>query len=286
MWDDGNFTIAYAWDSSYQAQHSMHDAIQYGIVDPLISPPESGGSGSFNHYDSTFNDYTWSGNLNGNPGWLSSTNVVTALTNNLADPNTKNFYFDGHGNIDSIGDSRSASDPNSITINANDISHILLNKIGKISFVLHPYRFVFLNACDTAGANFWPHAFGIKDRITDAVATRTGHPQAFVGWFNEARAPETDDDWNDEAETYAVFNGAWMSGWPLENCIRTASSPFPQAPFDSYYLNWPLGKDWPWYEYALSSLYHPIPFHIKIFGYAGLTRSSFEHGFDNSPYYQ
>jgi hypothetical protein len=78
-----------------------------------------------------------------------------------------------------------------------------------------------------------------------------------------------------------------MSGWPLENCYRVASSPFPQAPFDYYYLNFPFGIDWPWYEYAAPIIYgHVIPYHIKIFGYAGITRSGFEYGYDNSPYYQ
>jgi len=286
VWDDGNFTTAYAWDNSYQARYSMHDAIQYGVVDTLISPFESGGSGSGNPYNSTFNDYTWSGNLNGNPGWLSSPTVVSSLTNNLADPDTRNFYFDGHGSIQTIGDSQSPTNPGSINIVASDLGAMLHNKIGKISWCMHPYHFVFLNACDTAGANFWAHAFGIKDKITYAQASQRGSAQAFMGWFNESRAPDTDDDWNNMAETYAVFFGAWMSGWPLENCYRTASSPFPQAPFDSYYLAFPLGMDWPSYEYKFPSIYHVTPYRIKIFGYAGLTRSGFEYGYDNSPYYR
>ena len=290
VWADGNFTIAYAWTSTrrYQAQHSMHDAVQYGAVDTLISPYESGGSGSENPYNSTFNDYSWSGNLNGNPGWLSSPTVVSSLTNNLADPDTRNFYFDGHGSIFSIGDEQSPTNPGSINIMASDVAAMLHNKIGKISWCMHPYRFVFLNACDTATANFWTHAFGIKDRVSYAQASQRGSAQAFMGWFNESRAPDTDDEWNDEAQTYAVFFGAWMSGWPLESCYRTASSPFPQAPFDSFYLNFPFGIDWKWIDYnGPTWIYgpHPLPYHIKIFGYAGITRSGFEYGFDNSPYY-
>ena len=284
VWADGNFSIAYAWDNSYQARHSMHDAMQYGVVDTLISPYESGGSGSESPYGSTFNEYSWSGNLNGNPGWLSSPTVVSSLTNNLADPDTRNFYFDGHGSIQTIGDSQSPTNPGSINVLATDVAAMLHNKIGKTSWCMHPYRFVFLNACDTAGANFWAHAFGIKDKITYAQAGQRGSAQAFMGWFNESRAPETDDDWNDMAQTYAVFFGAWMSGWPLENCYRTASSPFPQAPFDSYYLNFPLGKDWPAFEYMFNSIYHVTPYRIRIFGYAGITRSGFEYGYDNSPY--
>jgi hypothetical protein len=66
---DGNFTIAYAWDVSSEASGSMHDAIQYGVVDELIKPTSVGGENDYN-YDSTFNDYTWVGNLNGNPGYI------------------------------------------------------------------------------------------------------------------------------------------------------------------------------------------------------------------------
>lgn len=71
--------MAYAWDNNYYAQGSMHVAIEYGVVNPLISPPESGGSGSLSPYNSTFNTYTWSGDQNGNPGYLSSLNDAYIL---------------------------------------------------------------------------------------------------------------------------------------------------------------------------------------------------------------
>jgi hypothetical protein len=277
IWADGNFTVAYAWDNSYEAQYSMHDAIEYGVVDHVISPPESGGSGSFNPYNSTFNDYTWVGDLNGNPGWISSPSVVPALTNNLADPDTRNFYFDGHGSLTSIGNSAAPSDPSSIMITTSEMAALLQNRIGKTSWCRHPYRFVFLNACDTAGGSCWARAFGIKDKITYAQASQIGHAQAFVGWVNESRAPENDDDWYNMEETYAVFYSAWMNEVPLEDCINAASSNS---------LPLPLGEPFPWYEYAFPSIYHTLPYHIRILGYAGLTRSGFVDGYDNSKYYQ
>jgi hypothetical protein len=282
VWADGNFTVAYAWDNSYQARYSMHDAIQYGVVNTLISPLESGGSGSENPYNSTFNNYSWSGNLNGNPGWLSSPTVVQALTNNLADPDTRNFYFDGHGSIYSIGDSQSPTNPGAIFINASDVAAMLYNGIGKKCWSLHPYHFVFLNACDTAGANFWAHAFGIKDKITYAQASQRGSAQAFVGWQNEIRPPDTDDDWYNEEQTLAVFNGAWMMGWPLDDCISAASSSSPPEPFNYYTLLFPLGIHFSWWETHKGVNESSNNFRIRVFGYPGITRTGFEPGYDQS----
>jgi hypothetical protein len=202
------------------------------------------------------------------------------------DPGTENFYFNGHGSIYSIGQKPSTAGP--INLQNSYISGILGNRYGAYGHrFCHPYRLVFLDACDTAGANYWSHAFGIVDRITYAQAFQKGYAQAFIGWYNEARGPDSDDDWYDVNKTYLVFWSAWMSGWPLEDCYRAASTPDPPAPFDSFCLIFPYGIDWPWYEYAGQKIglkYNPVRYRARIFGYPGLTRGGFVDGYDNSPY--
>jgi hypothetical protein len=278
-----NFTIAYAWDNTAQAQHSMRDAILHGVVNPLLSPLQSGGSGSLNPYTSTFNEYSWSGNLRGNPGWISSPAAVPPLTNNLAYLGTKNFYFDGHGSRQTIGNSESPTNPGSINIIASDMSQLLFNKQKTRPEFLHPYRFVFLNACGTADDATWAHTFGIYETITYDQASQR-RPQAFVGWHGEARAPETSDEWYEEQKTLSVFFNAWMMGWPLENCIDAASQTRPPAPFNSYLLGFPLGIKFSWWDANKPINYSDNSFHIRVFGYAGITRSGFETGYDHSKY--
>jgi hypothetical protein len=67
---DGDFTVAFAWDTPWSdGTGPMRDAIQFGVVDPLTRPPDLGGQNG-GIYNSTFNDYTWWGDLFGNPGYL------------------------------------------------------------------------------------------------------------------------------------------------------------------------------------------------------------------------
>lgn len=184
IWNDGDFTVAYAWDDAYQAQNAMRFAIQYGVVDTLTAPDQSGMPGNPNPYNSVFNEYTWSGNLQGEAGWLSSMTDVTALTNNLAQNHTRNFYFDGHGSDSTIGNSYAPDQAGSVTIAAVDIAAMLHNWITaskRKNACLHPYRFVFLNACDTADYYTWAWAFGIPENLTYERVAERGYAQAFVG---------------------------------------------------------------------------------------------------------
>jgi hypothetical protein len=102
-------------------------------------------------------------------------------------------------------------------------------------------------------------------------------PQAFVGWNGSPRAAISDDDWNNEAKTYAVFFNAWMSGYSLKDYIDIASSSNPYGD-GSVILNLPLGirfnllQNW----YGLRGWNH---FNIQIYGYAGITRFGYDDGY-------
>lgn len=197
------FTVAYAWDVDVFATPpygAMAFCIQSAVVNPLIMPPESGG-GHLNPYYSTFNEYTWSGNLNGDPGYIWSSGLrEDALLNNLVQFGTQNFYWNGHGNPRAITDGKPES-PNKVYISLDEICNIThLNNNwdpDNGSWCHHPYRFVFLDACDTADDSKWAHAFGIIDRITSTeLENNPLAVQAFIGWNGSRRAAMSNDEWN------------------------------------------------------------------------------------------
>jgi hypothetical protein len=271
--EDGNFTIAYTWHNDHIAGGTMHDAIQGGVVDPLISPFESGGSGSGNPYPSTFNDYTWSGNLHGNPGYLSGQSDVDNLTTNLIDADTMNFYFDGHGSPSTIGDNTRGL----VFIFAKQLGIQLGNRFSPTdgAWCQHPYRFVFLNACDTADDDDWAHTFGVFDIITPAqLASRPLGAQAFLGWIGEPRAPDTDNDWNEMAQTLAVFFEAWQGGYNLQECIALASKTHPFGSSGPT-LNFPLGKKFPQF-FGVPAAGAANNFKLKTYGYPWIKREGYD----------
>jgi hypothetical protein len=277
---DGDFTVAYAWDNNSEALGLMWDAMQDGVVDPLIQPTSAGGEND-DPYISTYNDFTWWGDLSGNPGYLTDQAAANYLfLTNLVLDTTVNFYFDGHGSSTALGD----GPRNQLVIGRGVVEARLHNKFDANGvWNEHPYRFVFLNACDTADDPGWAHTFGICDRITtDELSDRPDRVQAFVGWNGEPRAPQG-NEWYDEAITYELFFNLWMAGYSLHSCIYISSQTNPTVP--PYTLNFPLGKkfDYP-YNGVLNCNNH---FHIRIYGYAGICRTGYiAYVFDNSQYYQ
>jgi hypothetical protein len=79
-------------------------------------------------------------------------------------------------------------------------------------------------------------------------------------------------------ETYAVFFDAWANGEDLQDCINLASSENPYGD-GSVILNFPLGMKFPF----LKNLFHPIDhsnaFHIQVYGYPGIKRTSYDDGY-------
>jgi len=145
----------------------------------------------------------------------------------------------------------------------------------------HPYRFVFLDSCNSADKLDWAHAFGIGGRVTAAqLADRPWKAQAFVGWVKKPRYPDSDTEWRDYTTTLGVFFGCWMSGFTVDECIDKASAFYPGDPFPGTFLYFRLGEEFTLLQRGKNN------FRIRVYGYAGLTRTGFQPGHDNSRHYQ
>ena len=272
---DGKFTVAYAWDNTSIAQGSMRNCLQWGVVDQLVKPTWAGGSYD-NPYTSDFNEYSWPGGP-GDPGYIANNLRATALKTSLGHESVRNFYFNGHGSPTKLGDGENGN----VTIDIDSVSGVLGNNYNHYSnrWRKHPYRLVFLDACETANNPNWAHAFGVYDSITpDQLSDRPDCVQAFVGWIGEPRGPSNSPEWLDMAETYTVFFGAWMQGFNLEECIRLASSKHPSAPFDLFNLTFPLGNRFPWYTANWDTIRGGAAnnFWLKVYGYRWITRENFD----------
>jgi hypothetical protein len=258
------------------------------VVDSLISPPTAGGGGSLDPYSSTFNDYTSPGD-NGNPGYLSGTNDAAALVSNLAQVPTRNFHFDGHGNPRSLGNNQNGA--SEVDIEASTIA-LMLDNLAYTSASNglkrgRPFRYVFLNACETADDDYWHNAFGIYHRITTTdLQKNSQNAQAFVGWVNSPRIPLTSDNWYDFASTYGVLYDAWMNGYPLDDCLDLASQEYPFGSSFGITLNWPLTTKFNIAQVLLRGFKND--FHLRIYGYAGIQRRGYDSDprHDSSPYYK
>jgi hypothetical protein len=298
--DDGNFTVAYAWDNNYEAANDLRDCFQYGIVDQLLMPCNI--SFCYDYpYSSTFNDWTGNSTPQGKPGYLPDKSSVTNLLNNLGNVNiftalTKNFFFFGHGSSTALGDGKKP-DP-TVNIDYTQVANALGNYSfvnstrGKSSSINYfpntAYRFAFLDACDTADDADWSHTFGIHDRITSAqLSYWPERAQAFVGWNGEQKVPDS-GNMSDMDNAFSVFFSAWQSGLSLDDCIYYASQYLPPDPFSGYNLPWNFGSSVQHYNTIQQWYYginNPNP-RLVIYGYAGLTRTGYEPGHDNSPYYK
>jgi len=278
---DGAFVIAHTWDvSDYYGQ--INQCIQYGVVNPLIEPSSVSGL-SMTPYPRVagFNDDTGNGSK-GNAGHLlTQDDADLFVTNILPRLNVQNFFFDGHGNPDAIGDGGDF-----ISISRATIAELLENiNDPHIPYDFsHPYRVVFLNACETANNTDWASTFGIPETIDfkDLEAKQTG-AQAFIGWYGDLRAPWTsinplNDDWGDQMQTMGVFFGAWMSGASLDTCIKMASSPYPLGNDHSIKLDFPLGIKYTWAQLKYGGLIgNPVnnDFWIVVYGYRWITRDGY-----------
>jgi hypothetical protein len=104
--------------------------------------------------------------------------VLNAFNNNTA---CRDFVYMGHGDPHALGQGAA-----SVTI--FDLQTVLQNNQGNplTATNMHPFRFVFLDGCDTAEGNF-PQTFGIPKQKgmqsgKDFVNKRAIRPRAFMGW--------------------------------------------------------------------------------------------------------
>jgi len=294
---DGNFTVAYTTDHSAD-EEDLHDCIQLAVVDQLLGVCNA--IVCYDHfYDSTFNTWSDFGAFPGNPGHLATQADSDALMYNLANENlfqapTKNFYFFGHASINNLG-----------TMEGDDSVHFyaweLAARLGNTSFAYgkragkwrtgQAYRLVFLDGCCTAMDPEWAHSFGVYDRITSQqLANCPKKVQAYVGWTGMKKAPGRGFKF-DMANCYIVFWAAWQSGLPLDRCIWYASQDHPPAPVDFIDLSdYNFGPKYQYWSVPAMKrrgmTYQLGSPRIRIYGYAGITRTGYQPGYDDSVFYR
>jgi hypothetical protein len=288
--DDGDFTAAYAWDDTSEATGDLKNCIQWTVVDQMIKLCNA--TFCYDHpYNSMFNtasDLTMSG---GNAGYLSNDSDVARLIGNLsAESNIpanppRNFYFFGHGSSVALGD------------DTRDQVHLVYTDIARAldnyTYLLHgtdlgwPYRFVFLDACATANDSDWAGAFGIPQnrQKSTQITAWPERAQAFVGWEGLQKVPGRGDLF-DMNTAFIVFFGSWQSGRPINDCIVYSSKNYPPAPLNGFDLSaWKFGD---YQHYSKSEQNHfgitQDP-RLVLYGYAGITRTGAQPGYDQSRYY-
>lgn len=171
---------------------------------------------------------------------FSSNDWVFAVQAQLIQAGNRDFFYFGHGSGCTLGVAGAQ-------MTVADINAILLNnsKDPLTATNIHPYRYVFLDGCNTADGN-WPQAFGIPKKkgmvITDFTQKRGVRPRAFMGWnrkklfTNILGGSQLDDD----HEAYiADFWDKWAArnpdGTPTRDVMgaivaaRTKSNGFPNS---------------------------------------------------------
>jgi hypothetical protein len=166
-----------------------------------------------NHFDATITD---------NAILQDAALLVVMLTNSTS----RNFYYNGHGNKDCIDD--------------EVLSTSFLKK-----YIKHRYRFVFLDACNTASGHL-DSAFGIHGPGQYAITyyQNTGiRPGAFVGYTVEPDYNDGDrvtvngveyDDTIPWQVPQCIYNfmfywDAYLMGWQLNDALAQAAADLPIA---------------------------------------------------------
>jgi hypothetical protein len=186
---------------------------------------------------------------------------------------TRNCYYFGHGSADSIGcDYNTVDSSNNITGGAfapNSHAYLTSKMIhDNVAFNpngARPYRFVFLDGCNTANGSFAP-AFGIPSQsytggwfVSDAN-TRHIRPCAFMGWNTEVGGTSA---WG-TVDKYWSWRENWIAYWantegdPLSDSINVATSIsgwvdagqinshlVTDGDTDLFYQQYNYGGDWP-----------------------------------------
>jgi hypothetical protein len=140
----------------------------------------------------------------------------------LQEPTFRNFYYFGHGTTNGFGADINIVQTNTIIGGKSfpgSKAHITDWYIRQnIAFNAysgsHPYRFIYLDACDTAAGDL-PDAFGVPKQAlgegwyTSTNNTRHIRPSAFVGWDMEIKAGPADKYWQ--------YRKTWISWWSRGN---------------------------------------------------------------------
>jgi hypothetical protein len=263
---EGNFDVAYAYNPSSELQKDGSWWNQMtAVVDKLLAPR----NGYDAIYNSTF-DWYWEAFNPGYPGYLPDRPKALSLLTNLAAADTKNFYFYGHGSSSSIGDG--TSNANRPYLSVWEVGKMLTNSWSSKGIVAkHPYRFVFLDGCETASSANWPHAFGMYDPGPPGLPQTSIGRQAFLGWdatvggIRDSNNVVLADLANAYGTTMNLFYSFWMSKAQVWACVSAASSknlamPLPVKGNENFTVN---NRRW---TRATANL--------KLVGYRDLNRSN------------
>ncbi|MFO1475856.1 MAG: hypothetical protein U1F98_04310 [Verrucomicrobiota bacterium] len=132
-----------------------------------------------------------------------------ALRQAIYHPESRNFFYLGHGSPTGLG----ASDNTNLFIPASEIASSL-HTMPAGQTDRHGFRFVFLYGCSTANGTL-PESFGVIHRpnvqpIEYASAALT--PSAFVGWNDDHAAEIAGSAMTDNALYLGYFLSEWTSG--------------------------------------------------------------------------
>ncbi len=150
-----------------------------------------------------------------------------SLRNDLQSWNARNFYYSGHGAANAFG-----GDLNVLDSSNNIIASINLpgSKAYITSRWVHdnvafnkssgaiPFRFVFLDGCNTASGD-WPQAWGVPKQSVSLDWYRSStnnpsgaRPNAFVGWDVTVGG----QGWG-TVDKYWSFRENWMATWSVQS---------------------------------------------------------------------
>ncbi len=186
--------------------------------------------------------------------------------------NNRNLYYFGHGAPNVIGgDENTVDSSNNITASMNfPNSNAKLTSAWVASNVTKnkyygpmPFRFVFLDGCDTAAGN-WAAAWGVPSQVEPLSYYQSSsnisgaRPNAFVGWDVEIGGSK---DWG-TIQNFWLFRSYWMANWSVEDSTETLKNAFDDALTGSS-----------WVDNAHYS-------HMKIGGYEDMKFLDYNHAGD------
>lgn len=214
------FTVAWAVTKVLQQPSRVEDLMLTGVINILANPAAD------NSYQlSPGNSY------NGTAFRLTSA-TKTNLLNYLADSSSRNFYFFGHGNANSFGDYNRTMGGWLSQITDQEVRDTLTNHYPS-GANHHPYRFVFLDSCQSANGPL-SDSFGIVRRQTHRwfySGVQKTFAKAFVGYLEaDIPLPRTASEHTYNANMLGQFFLQWREGRSLNLIVNDAK----QNPY------WPL----------------------------------------------
>jgi hypothetical protein len=243
-----------------------------GTVDARATYMIVGGEGSPTDYDGvlgTLDAYGLHGNLspgnnaqNGTVFTLQDSPTRSSLLGYLGDNRYENFYYFGHGNnsaisaynasVTGINEQQLAYAIGNVPLSMNDGDPVfdgwdpdvptMMQPTMSPSIIhaaLHPYRFVWLDACDTGQGNFC-EAFGIPavNVSTNFFAAAGVESRAFIGFmretgFDDSNSSSDPNGWPNRSIFLHEFLDYWLSNaYNLNTIVQNAQTSFGNYGYD------------------------------------------------------